>query len=68
MPAAIRASAPVDLQRTVVASRIGSSTGPKGIVPIFLSAPQRHNHQAESDAAIIHMPSSSPDQKKTVGR
>ena len=68
MPTASRASAPVERQRMVVPSRIGSSTGPKGIVPIFLSTPQRHNHQAASDAAVIHSPSSSPVQKKTCGR
>ena len=60
MPTASRASAPVERQRIVVPIRIGRSTEPKGTGPIFLIAPQRQSHQAASDAAVIHIPSSSP--------
>ena len=60
MPQASRTSAPVERQRTVVPIRIGRSTEPKGICPILLIAPQRHSHQPASDAAVIHIPHSSP--------
>ena len=67
-PPARRANAPVERQKKVVTSRIGSSTGPNGTCPICLSAPHRHIHQAASDAAVIHIPHSSPVMKKTFGR
>ena len=68
MPPRSRASAPVERQRKAVASRSGSSTGPNGIGPILLSAPQRQSHQPAIVAAVIHIPHSSPVQKKTCGR
>ena len=63
-----KASAPVDRQRIVVTNKNAMSVVPKGSGPIFLTAPHRQSHQPDSDATVIHMPSSSPVRKKTFGR
>ena len=67
MPPAKRTSAPVERHRNVVPSRIGSHTFPKDIPPIFVRIPHRQSHHAVSDAAVIHIPQSSPVLEEDMG-
>ena len=68
MPKNSSAIAPVDRQKIVVNNRIGNNTRPNAISLIFVIVPQRQSHHPAREAAVIHIPSSSPVEKKSFGR